>query len=211
MMYKRDMRKSYFKFGASEMTYLSERDPALGLVIGRAGRIRRPVTPDIFEALISSIIGQQISSKAAATVRARMQKGLGLIAPETIIAAGPGQIQSFGMSVRKAEYIVSAANSVAMGELDLAKLRCMDDHEIFEKLCAIKGIGKWTAEMLMLFSLQRPDVLSHGDLGIRRGLCMLHRHREITPRLYEKYRKLYSPHGSVASLYLWHIAGGFPV
>jgi DNA-3-methyladenine glycosylase II len=72
----------------------------------------------------------------------------------------------------------------------------------------IRGIGKWTAEMLMLFSLQRPDILSYDDLAIQRGLRMIYHHRRITPKLFERYRRRYSPYASVASLYIWAVAGG---
>ena len=77
-----------------------------------------------------------------------------------------------------------------------------------QELSALDGIGIWTAEMLMLFSMQRPDILSFGDLAILRGMRMLYHHRKITRELFEKYRRRYSPYGSVASLYLWAIAGG---
>jgi DNA-3-methyladenine glycosylase II len=84
----------------------------------------------------------------------------------------------------------------------------MADSEICKRLVEIKGIGVWTAEMLMTFSMQRPDILSWDDLAIHRGLRMLYRHRKITPALFAKYKRRYSPYASVASLYLWAIAGG---
>ncbi|MDR1271425.1 MAG: DNA-3-methyladenine glycosylase [Clostridiales Family XIII bacterium] len=193
------------------MEYLSERDPRLAAVIEREGRIRRPVTPDLFEALVNSIVGQQISSKSAATVKGRMNVLLEGITPGTIAAATVESIQGCGMSMRKAGYIKGLAEYVASGELDLRRLHGLPDEEVHRSLTHIPGIGKWTAEMMMIFSMERLDILSYGDLAIRKGLCLLHRHRQITPKLYEKYRKLYSPYGSVASLYLWRIAGGAPV
>jgi DNA-3-methyladenine glycosylase II len=114
------------------------------------------------------------------------------------------------MSMRKAGYIKGLAERVASGELDLQALHALPDEEVCRSLIHIDGIGRWTAEMMMIFSMQRLDILSYGDLAIRKGLCVLHRHRKITPRLYEKYRRLYSPYASIASLYLWHIAGGIP-
>ena len=76
------------------------------------------------------------------------------------------------------------------------------------ELAKVNGVGMWTAEMLMLFSMQRPDIFSFGDLAIHRGLRMLYRHKEVSRELFERYRRRYAPHGSVASLYLWAIAGG---
>ena len=94
------------------------------------------------------------------------------------------------------------------GELDIESLVHMEDDEVIKQLSSIKGIGEWTAEMLMLFSMQRPNIFSYGDLAILRGLRMLHHHRKITKKLFEKYRRRYSPYCSVASLYLWAIAVG---
>lgn len=84
----------------------------------------------------------------------------------------------------------------------------MGDEKICKKLMALDGIGRWTAEMTLLFSLQRMDVFSQGDFALKKGLCLLHNHSTIDKPLYEKYRRRYSPYGSVASLYLWEIAGG---
>lgn len=84
----------------------------------------------------------------------------------------------------------------------------MSDEDAIAALSSLKGIGVWTAEMILLFCLQRPDVLSYGDLAIQRGLRMVYHHRDITPQLFERYRRRFSPCGSVASLYLWAVAGG---
>jgi DNA-3-methyladenine glycosylase II len=205
------MAGTYFKYGKKEMEYLSGRDPALGRVIENVGKLRRPSNPDLFEALLSSIISQQISSKAATTVKARVWELFPEVGPKHIAASTPEAIQACGMSYRKAEYIHGLACSVVSGEFDLEVLPGLSDDELCRELSKLKGIGKWTAEMLMIFSMGRPDVLSYGDLAICRALCILHGHRKITPRLYEKYRRLYSPYASTASLYLWAIAGGAPV
>ena len=84
----------------------------------------------------------------------------------------------------------------------------MSDAEVCRELTKLKGVGPWTAEMMLIFSLQRPDVVSYGDLAIQRGMRMLYRHRQLTPELFERYRRRYSPYGTVASLYLWATAGG---
>ena len=84
----------------------------------------------------------------------------------------------------------------------------MSDAEVCERLASLRGIGVWSAEMLMLFSMQRPDILSFGDLAIHRGLRMIYHHRKIDRRLFKKYRRRFTPYGSVASLYLWAVAGG---
>lgn len=94
------------------------------------------------------------------------------------------------------------------GTFDIQALYTMSDDEVCARLSELDGIGVWSAEMLMLFSMQRPDILSFGDLAIQRGLRMVYHHRKITRELFEKYRHRFSPYNSVASLYLWAAAGG---
>ena len=106
------------------------------------------------------------------------------------------------------DYIRAAAQRIASGEFDIHALRTMDDADVCTRLSELDGIGVWSAEMLMLFSMQRPDVLSYGDLAIQRGLRMVYHHRKIDRKLFEKYRRRFSPYCSVASLYLWAVAGG---
>ena len=115
--------------------------------------------------------------------------------------------RSCGLSQRKAEYIKEFTAKVVSGELDLDAVAQMPDAEVIATLSSLRGIGVWTAEMFLLFTLQRPEVLSYGDLGIHRGMRMVYRHRKITKKLFAKYRRL-SPCGSVASLYFWMVAGG---
>ena len=197
-----------FIYGETETAYLKKRDKALGAAIDIIGPIQRRVQPELFSALINSIVGQQISSKAQATIWRRMEDGLKKITPQTILACTEAELQSYGITFKKAAYIRGAAASVADGSLDIQSLHTKSDQEVCRELVKIDGIGVWTAQMLMLFSLQRPDILSFGDLAIQRGLRMLYHHKKITSQLFEKYHRRYSPYCSVASLYLWVIAGG---
>ena len=164
--------------------------------------------PDLFSAVIHHIIGQQISMKAQATIWQRMQDALGAVSAETILAAGVPELQSLGMTFRKAEYITDFAEKVHTGAFDLDAVAHMGDADAIRALSSLKGIGVWTAEMILLFCLQRPDIFSYDDLAIQRGLRMVYHHRAIDRRLFEKYRRRYSPYGSVASLYLWAVSGG---
>lgn len=198
----------YFIYGQKEIDFLSRKDIRLASAMERIGPIQREVRPDLFDALMHSIVGQQIATKAQQTVWARLVLALGEVTPETIDGAETATLQGVGLSFRKVAYMKAAARKVLLGELDVEALRLMDDASLCATLCALDGVGVWTAEMLMLFSLQRPDVLSFGDLAILRGLRMLHRHREVSRDRFEIYRRRYSPYGSVASLYLWAIAGG---
>ena len=197
-----------FQYGEKEITHLKSVDKTLGAAIERIGFIERPVVPDLFTSLIRSIIAQQISAKAAETISRRMLERLKDITPQTISAVSIEEIQQLGMSMRKAGYIKDVAASVLSGKFDIDALNTMPDNEVCCRLSALKGIGVWTAEMLMIFTMQRPDILSWDDLAIQRGLRMLYRHRKITKELFTKYKRRYSPYATVASLYLWAIAGG---
>lgn len=200
--------KPHFVYGEKEIAFLKTKDPVLGGIMDEVGHVRREIIPDMFMALVNSIIGQQISTKAQITVWERFCSMFAPVTPETIHAIPVETIQTCGISMRKAAYIKEIAGSVVGGSLDLDHLHALDDEAVGARLSGIKGIGVWTAEMLMIFSMQRPDILSWDDLAIHRGLRMLYRHRKITPELFVKYKRRYSPYASIASLYLWEIAGG---
>ena len=202
------MTSQVFIYGEKEITHLKKADTALGRAIDLIGHIERPVNPDLFSSLVNSIVAQQISSKAANTVWKRMVERFGEITPETINSASVDDIQQCGISMRKATYIKDTAEKVVSGKFNIDALHSMSDEELGKKLSELKGIGLWTAEMLMIFSMQRPNILSWDDLAIQRGLRMLYKHRKITKELFQKYKRRYSPYATVASLYLWAIAGG---
>ena len=198
----------YFEYSKKEIDYLSANDKTLGEAIRKIGQIYRPVDTELFSSVVHHIIGQQISTAAQATVWKRLNEALGEITYDTIISSEIAALQKFGMTFRKAEYIKDFAHKVQSGEFDIEALHTKTDEEVITELSALKGIGVWTAEMIMIFCMQRPDVLSYGDLAIHRGLRMLYHHRDIDKKLFEKYRRRYSPYGTVASLYIWAIAGG---
>jgi len=195
-----------FEYGQKEIDYLKRKDKKLGVAIDRIGMIKREVTPDPFTALVSSIVSQQISSKAADTVWNRLEGLLGTITPESISKAEILEIQACGMSARKAGYIKGAAEDALSGQVDFTALHTLSDEEIIIKLSSLHGVGVWTAEMLLIFSLCRPDVVSFKDLAICRGMMNLYGIKELSREKFERYRKRYSPYGSVASLYLWALS-----
>ena len=198
----------YFIYGEAELAYLRRKDKRLAAVIDRIGPVERTVDPDLFSAVVHHIIGQQISMKAQATIWQRMQDTLGSVSAETILAAGVPALQALGMAFRKAEYLTDLAGRIVDGSFDLETVRSMDDAEAIRALSSLRGIGVWTAEMILLFCLQRPDIFSYDDLAIRRGLRMVYRHRRIDRPLFERYRRRFHPYGSVVSLYLWAVSGG---
>ena len=198
----------YFAYGEEETAYLKKKDKRMAEVIDRIGHVERTVDTDLFSAVVHHIVGQQISTRAQETIWQRMLSALGEVNAETVLDAGVPELQSFGMTFKKAEYITDFAEKVHTGAFDLEGIWQKSDEEAIRELSSLKGIGVWTAEMILLFCMQRPDVLSYDDLAIQRGLRMVYHHRKIDRKLFEKYRRRFSPYGSVASLYLWAVSGG---
>ncbi len=198
----------YFEYGNKEIEFLKKRDKLLGEAIDSIGHINRAVDTDVFSSIVHHIIGQQISTAAQATIWQRLIDKIGQVNSETIHSLELNELQKLGMTFRKAGYIKDFADKVKNEEFDINSINDLPNEEIIKKLTALKGIGVWTAEMIMIFCLQRPDVLSFGDLAIHRGMRMLYHHKDIDKKRFEKYAKRYSPYSTVASLYLWAIAGG---
>ncbi len=202
------MGKMYFKYDDQALLYLKSKDQTLGEVIDKIGHIDRGVDTDLFSSVVHHIIGQQISTKAQATIWQRISENLSVLNADSIIAAGVEKLQSFGMTFRKAEYITDFAVKIKNGTFDLEGIWHKSDEEAIAALRSLKGIGVWTAEMILLFCTQRQNIFSFDDLAIQRGLRMVYHHRNIDRKLFEKYRRRFSPYCSVASLYLWAVAGG---
>ena len=198
----------YFIYGDEEIEYLKSKDKILGGVIEKIGHIERVTDTDLFSSVVHHIIGQQISTKAQETIWQRLKDELGEVNAENIYKTDISRLQSLGMSFRKAEYIKDFADKVHSGNFNLQDISEMSDEEAIKALASLKGIGVWTAEMILLFCLQRPDIFSFDDLAIQRGLRMVYHHRKIDRKLFEKYRRRFSPYCSVASLYLWAVSGG---
>lgn len=172
-----------FVYGDKEIEYLKNRDKRLAEVIDKVGKVEREVIPDLFAALVNAIVGQQISTKAHKTIWERMRGELGEITPIRIDRMNVESLQKFGMTFKP-------------------------DEEVCARLVRIDGVGVWTAEMLMIFSMQRQNVLSYGDLAILRGIRMVYHHRKITREMFARCHRRLSPYASVASLYFWAVAGG---
>jgi DNA-3-methyladenine glycosylase II len=195
-----------FNYGKKQLDYLSSKDETLGKAISCFGFIEREVTLDLFQALAGSIISQQISGKAADNIWNRLLSVAGEINADNIIVLDHETLRSCGISYRKVEYLKSAAKFKIEGKLDEKEFSNLQDEEIISKLVEIKGVGIWTAEMLLIFSLQRENVLSIGDLGIKKGIRKLYGDSEITTERLKYYKDLYAPYGTIASFYLWEAA-----
>jgi len=197
---------AYFEYGIRETEYLKSRDRKLGEAIERIGFVKREIIPDPFCALVYSVVGQQVSGKAADTVFSRLYTKAGGITPENLISLKHEDIQACGMSARKAGYIRGIAEAAVTGAVDFASLGSKTDEEIVGLLTQLPGIGVWTAEMLLIFSLGRPNVLSYSDFGIRKGIMKLYGIDKLTRKKFDEFRSIYSPYCTTASIYLWEIA-----
>jgi DNA-3-methyladenine glycosylase II len=201
---------------------LAAADPTMGALIERVGRIdiatrlrrRSEERPDdAYGALLRAIVGQQLSTKAARTIYLRV---LDLFdgrtpAPEQLLDAAVEDLRGAGLSGRKVEYIRDLASHVLSGELELDRLNQLSDEEAIEEIVAVRGLGQWTAEMFLLFHLERPDVLSGGDLGIRKAIQIEYGLKEMpSPTRVIEIGEPWRPHRSLASLYLWESLAAVP-
>jgi len=165
---------------------------------------------DLFSALVQSVVSQQLSVRAAETIHGRVEKLLVTVNPANVMGADETDLRSCGLSARKVEYLRGIADAVLSGAVDFAEIAEMDDAGVTAELTKLKGVGVWTAEMLLIFALGRRDVLSFSDLGIRRGLMLLNNLETLTDDDQDFYRRRYSPYGTLASLYLWRIKDNRP-
>jgi DNA-3-methyladenine glycosylase II len=198
--------------------HLRSVDPVMRGLIDARGPIdpeidRRGSRPDPFEALARAIVGQQLSTKAARSIWERVVETLGGAAtPEAFTSADPDTLRAAGLSNSKVAYLRDLAEHVASGELDLARLAELSDEDVIADLIEIKGIGRWTAEMFLIFHLARPDVISTGDLGIRRAAQLAYGLEELPgPTDLERIAEPWRPHRTLGCLYLWRSLDNTPV
>jgi DNA-3-methyladenine glycosylase II len=194
-------------------------DKVLAEVMREAGPIdpdsdRRGSRPDPFQALSRAIVGQQLSTKAARTIWERVvaEVGTETPSPELILATDPERLREAGLSRSKASFLRDLAERVEDGRLDLTALRALPDEDVIAALIEVKGIGRWTAEMFLMFHLARPDVISVGDLGIRRAIQIAYGIEELPdPTEMERISEAWRPHRTLACLYLWRSLEKAPI
>jgi DNA-3-methyladenine glycosylase II len=183
------------------------RDPVLAPVI-RKHKTRSPLdapTLDPFPALVRTITAQQISTKAAATIHGRLIALMpGGVMPDALLELSDDQFRQAGLSRQKAAYLRDLASKVNSGELPIASLHELDDEAVIEAIVKVKGLGRWSAEMFLMFRLRRPDVLPVGDLGIVNAIQRLYglRKRPTAARM-QKIGEAWRPYRTVACWYLW--------
>jgi DNA-3-methyladenine glycosylase II len=191
-------------------------DPVMSGLIEKVGHIRlRPRRLSPFQSLAQAIIYQQLSGKAAGTILERFKKLFSdddFPTPAQVAKASVDRLRTAGLSRPKAAYIIGLAQRCETGLIpSLSDCELLDDEEIIVRLTEIKGIGRWTVEMFLIFNLGRPDVLPVGDLGVRRGFQIAHRKRNMpTPEQLAKHGLRWAPHRTHAARYLWRAADSKP-
>jgi DNA-3-methyladenine glycosylase II len=191
--------------------HLMRRDPRLAPHITRVGPCRLPEarTRAPFAALVRAILAQQLSGKAADTIHGRVVAivgGIDRMTPDALLAADPAALRAAGVSRPKTAYIRDLAARVQDGRLDLHALETASDDDVIEAITAVKGLGRWSAEMFLMFRLNRPDVFPVGDLGIVKGVQkLLGMKTRPAPRTMRRVAELWRPYRSVAAWYLWRI------
>lgn len=199
---------------------LERSDPVIAGLVGRLGRLsfetRRRGRPqaDSYGTLLRSVVGQQLSAKAAATIYDRV---LSLFdgttpSPEQLLAVEVTDLRATGLSGRKVEYVRDLAAHVLSGELELDRLGELSDEEVIAEITAVRGFGVWSAQMFLMFGLERPDVLPTGDLGIRRAVQIEYQLDELPDadeltRIAQPWR----PQRTLACIYLWESLHNLPV
>lgn len=201
---------------------LAASDPVMADLVERIGPIdlakrlrrRKEERPaDAYGSLLRMIVGQQVSTKAARAIYLRVLDLFGGVtpSPQELLEATEEELRGAGLSGRKVEYIRDLASHVLDGELELDRIATLDDEEAIAEISAVRGLGRWTAEMFLLFHLERPDVLSGGDLGIRKAIMVEYGLVKMpTPAEVEERSRRWEPNRSLASLYLWESLRAVP-
>lgn len=166
-------------------------------------KIKKSPKSQYFSDLVESIVNQQLSGKAAATIFSRVRQLLITISPETVSSVTDQGLRDCGLSWNKVSFIKDLANKVISGELNISQLDKCSDEEVIEELIQVKGIGRWTAEMFLMFSLARPDVFPLDDLGIKNGMEKIFNSKMMSKQEMETVSFKWKPYRTIASWYIW--------
>lgn len=203
------MRPKYWRQATTE---LSKRDPVLKGLIGQYREFSLGSRGDAFQTLARAIVGQQISVKAAQSVWERFAAAHSAVTPAVIAASSVEQLRGCGLSGQKSGYILDLATRFHSGQLQPARWTRMADEALVTELTQVKGIGRWTAEMFMIFNLARPDIFPVADLGLQKAITLhYNRGRKPTPARMQRIGAAWVPWRSVATWYMWRSLDPIPV
>ena len=191
---------------------LARRDPVMGAIMRAHPKVFLARRGEPFLTLARAIVGQQISVKAAQSVWDRLVICVGEVAPQAVLAKPRPELRACGLSDRKTEYIADLAQHFADGAIHVHRWPQMSDEQIIVELVEVRGIGRWTAEMFLIFSLLRPDVFPLDDLGLQKGIRLAYyKGRKVSVRTMARLGETWRPWRSVATWYLWRSLDPLPV
>ncbi len=203
------MKPAYWERAKRE---LGRRDEVMRVIMRRHPRIHLVSRGDPFQTLARSIVGQQISVRAAQAVWERISAALVEVTPNAAIEVGATRLLACGLSRRKVEYVLDLAGHFASGRVVPQRWSAMEDEQVITELVDVRGIGRWTAEMFLIFNLLRPDVLPVDDLGLQRAVSLSYRRgRRVSETLLRRIAIAWQPWRSVATWYLWRSLDPVPV
>lgn len=185
--------------------HIISRDDRMARVIRAVGPCLLPKRPSRYAALVGAIISQQVSVHAARAVQGRLRQAAGgYLSAARIDKLSPARIRAAGLSAAKSAYVAGLTENVISGRLRLDDIHRLDDEAVIERLVAVKGIGRWTAEMFLMFVLNRPDVMPTGDLGIKNGFKKVYRLRALpSEKKMLALSQPWRPYRTIGSWYLW--------
>lgn len=188
-------------------------DRKLAKIIDKVGKYNLPITKNPYESLVEAIITQQLSGKAANSISGRFRKIYGRFPkPADVLKTSDAKLRKAGLSYMKISYIKDLSNKVESKEIRLSLMKNLTDEEVITQLTEVRGIGRWTAEMFLIFSLGRQDVLPVGDLGLKKGIQRLYSLEELPGKeQMEKIAEKWRPYRSVATWYLWRSLNQFDI
>lgn len=203
------MKPTYWERAKRE---LGRRDEVMRVIMRRHPRIHLVSRGDPFQTLARSIVGQQISVRAAQAVWERIGAALVDVTPNAAIEVGATRLLACGLSRRKVEYVLDLAGHFASGRVVPQRWSAMEDEQVITELVDVRGIGRWTAEMFLIFNLLRPDVLPVDDLGLQRAVSLSYRRgRRVSETVLRRIAIAWQPWRSVATWYLWRSLDPVPV
>jgi DNA-3-methyladenine glycosylase II len=200
------------RYWARASRELAARDEILARLVEVHGALPLRSRGDAFSTLARAIVGQQISVRAAQSVWARLLAEVQTIAPQSLLAADPVRVRACGLSGQKLAYLLDLAARFDRGTLDPSAWDALEDEALIAELVQVKGIGRWTAEIFLIFYLARPDVFPVADVGLQRAMSVQYnKGRPLTKARMEKIGKAWAPWRSVATWYMWRSLDAAPV
>lgn len=191
------------EYDEKEMVYISNKDPVMKMLVDHYGKLKMGKVTDVYTSLVFHIISQMLASSVSDTLIKRFLDLVDDVTPENVLRIGIEEIRECGISRKKAEYILELSNNVLEEKYDFSLLDPMSDDESVKYLQQIKGVGKWTAEMIVEFTMGRLNIFSYDDVALQNGIKKAHGFKTLSKTRFERLRKIYAPYCSIASLYYY--------